>query len=257
MRRPTRRSTASARPRAKQPHPRTKPKGSAQRAATAQRAPAGPSAQASRALPAVLAGTDAVRPVTVEQQQALFLKHYAAIGVVTAAAKITGIDRQRHYEWLEDVRFPDYPERFARATHEAAEVMEAAMVSRGVQGWDEPVYQGGELVGHKRVYSDRLLEIGLRARLPEKYSERQRLEHTGAGGGPIETRTLATSTMTDEQLAERLELVKRSLTGAIKQLAEVAVTEKAVDVLCDLESAYEKRLAERKNNGSNGNGSSS
>lgn len=42
---------------------------------------------------------------------------------------------------------------------------------RAVDGVDEPVFQGGELVGHVRRYSDRLLEFLLRGRRPTVYRE--------------------------------------------------------------------------------------
>jgi hypothetical protein len=40
-----------------------------------------------------------------------------------------------------------------------------------------PIYQGGKLVGHDVVYSDNLLLALLKARRPEKYRDRQLIEH--------------------------------------------------------------------------------
>jgi hypothetical protein len=124
-------------------------------------------------------------------QQAAFLKQFAVIGVVTTAATLAGIDRQRHYEWLDAAdKYPDYADRFAAASEQAADVCEAEMLRRGVTGWEEPVYGSGGtglgtvLVGSKRVFSDRMLELALKARRPQKF--RERVEHTGQGGGPIE-----------------------------------------------------------------------
>ena len=42
-----------------------------------------------------------------------------------------------------------------------------------MQGVQEPVYQGGELVGHKQVYSDRLMELMLQGRRPERFTKNQ------------------------------------------------------------------------------------
>lgn len=52
---------------------------------------------------------------------------------------------------------------FARGWDEALEVprpaLEEAAYQRAVLGWDEPVFQGGRLVGHRRRYSDGLLRL--------------------------------------------------------------------------------------------------
>jgi hypothetical protein len=126
-----------------------------------------------------------------QAQQTAFLAQFAVIGVVTTAAKLSGIERTRHYEWLDaSDKYPDYAERFAAAGEMAADRCEAEMLRRGVEGWEEPVYgsggkgEGTVLVGSKRVFSDRMLELALKARRPQKF--RERVEHTGAGGGPIQ-----------------------------------------------------------------------
>lgn len=60
---------------------------------------------------------------------------------------------------------------------------------RAIEGVVEPVFgalgEGGGtgIVGHKRVYSDRLLALMAKAHLPEY---RDRVEHTGLDGGPME-----------------------------------------------------------------------
>lgn len=122
-------------------------------------------------------------------QQGAFLAAFAKVGVITEAATRSGVDRQRHYEWLADPeKYPGYAERYAEANEQACDALEAEAVRRGAEGWEEPVYQGGKLVGRVVRHSDRMLELVLKARLPEKYRERQSMELTGKGGGPLETR---------------------------------------------------------------------
>lgn len=126
--------------------------------------------------------------------QALFLRNYAAIGVITAAAKASGIDRGQHYDWLaRSDKYPGYRKQFEDAHEQACDRLETEMIRRGVQGWDEPVFgkqpgkdTGTGVVGHIRKWSDRMLEIALKARRPEKFRERYDLEHSGPQGGPIE-----------------------------------------------------------------------
>ena len=50
---------------------------------------------------------------------------------------------------------------------------ERALLKRGVEGWEDPVYHKGELSGTIRRYSDKCLEIGLKANQPKKYRDRE------------------------------------------------------------------------------------
>ena len=50
---------------------------------------------------------------------------------------------------------------------------ERALLKRGVEGWEEPVYHKGELSGTIRRYSDKCLEIGLKANQPKKYRDKE------------------------------------------------------------------------------------
>jgi hypothetical protein len=92
--------------------------------------------------------------------------------------------------------------RGSEAWDDAVEVgtqrLEDEAIRRATEGWEEPVYQRGELVGHVRRYSDALLMFLLRGRRPEVYGERrQRVEVTGAGGGPIELEGRPRATLAD------------------------------------------------------------
>jgi len=52
------------------------------------------------------------------------------------------------------------------------EALEAEAHRRAHQGVDEPIYQGGALVGTKRVYSNTLIAFLLSANCPDKYRQR-------------------------------------------------------------------------------------
>lgn len=129
------------------------------------------------------------RPTVLAQQRA-FLRQFALIGNVTSAAQLVRIDRMRHYEWLADTeKYPEYRARFQQAEVEFCDAIERAVAQRGIYGFDRPVYQGGKLVGHERVFSDALLQMAAKAHLPHKY--RERLDISGPGGGPIQTEDLS------------------------------------------------------------------
>lgn len=105
-------------------------------------------------------------------KQAKFLNAYRTIGVITMAAEAAGIDRKRHYEWLEQTeRYPKYKVEFDHAHEAATDRLEAEAIRRGLDGWDEPKYgtlpgvaAGTGEVGVIHRFSDRLLELVLKAR---------------------------------------------------------------------------------------------
>ena len=79
----------------------------------------------------------------------------------------------RHWRRFYTLR--DRDEAFAKEWQEAVEagvdVLEQEAYRRAVEGVDEPVYQGGEMVGTVRRYSDRLLEFLIRGRRPSVYRD--------------------------------------------------------------------------------------
>ena len=93
-----------------------------------------------------------------------------------------GVSRDAVYK-LRD-RDAAFEEALSLALDRYAASLESELHSRIFHGLQRPVFQRGELVGHETLKSDRLLEVALRARLPEKYSERiaAKLEHSGSAG---------------------------------------------------------------------------
>ena len=84
--------------------------------------------------------------------QASFLAAYGVHGEVKAAAKAAGIARQSHYKWMADD--DEYRAKFRGLRYAVCQMIEDALVERLAFGWDEAVYQGGELVGHKRKFDN-------------------------------------------------------------------------------------------------------
>jgi hypothetical protein len=98
-----------------------------------------------------------------------FLAAYALEGNISAAAKITGIDRRNHFRWMQS---QEYVEAFKQAEMEAAEHLETEARRRAVKGIDKPIYYKGEKVDTIREYSDTLLIFLMKGAMPEKYSEK-------------------------------------------------------------------------------------
>ena len=102
-------------------------------------------------------------------KRAAFLAAYQETGTIRAAAEAAGIDRTTHYRWLDD---PEYAELFYQAQQEAVESLEAEARRRAVTGWQEPIFYQGQVVGHRRRYSDTLLIFLLKGAMPDKYVDK-------------------------------------------------------------------------------------
>lgn len=116
--------------------------------------------------------------------KAAFLVEFAKRGIVTTAARSIDVDRATVYRWYESD--PAFALAFDDAKEQATDAMENEARRRAVDGVDKPVFQGGELVGYIREYSDTLLTKMLAANRPEKYRERASVEVTGKDGGPVQ-----------------------------------------------------------------------
>ena len=102
-------------------------------------------------------------------KKARFLKAYGTVCQVTLAARMTGIDRGTHYDWLK--ADPGYKAAFEAVQDQAAQSLEDEAVRRAYEGVERPVTVAGkrELV---REYSDTLLIFRLKGLRPAKYRER-------------------------------------------------------------------------------------
>jgi hypothetical protein len=89
---------------------------------------------------------------------------------VTHAAKRAGVNRQQFYEWrgMRD----DFAAAWEQALQAGTDALEDEARRRAVDGWDEPVYQRGELAGHIRKYDSQLIQFLLRARDPARSASR-------------------------------------------------------------------------------------
>lgn len=106
-----------------------------------------------------------------------FLEALADTGIILRACEITKTPRSNVYLWRKD---PDFEARFQLAVDEATERLELEARRRAFEGTDKPVYQGGQLVGYVREYSDTLLIFTLKALKPDKYRDNAKIEHSGA-----------------------------------------------------------------------------
>jgi len=84
-----------------------------------------------------------------------FLKAIEANGCnITKSAKVAGISNTMHYHWN---NCPVYRQVFEKQRARSITALESEAVRRALDGDEEPVYQGGQLVGYKNRKSDNLL----------------------------------------------------------------------------------------------------
>lgn len=106
----------------------------------------------------------------VQLKKQAFIEAYCQAGTITAAARVVGIHRSQHYDWLK--KDAEYAGSFEQAEQSVADMLEREAIRRAVEGVERPVYQGGRLVGTVQDYSDTLLIFLLKGHKPEKFKER-------------------------------------------------------------------------------------
>jgi hypothetical protein len=119
----------------------------------------------------------------------MFIEAMRKSGNITVSCEHAGVGRSTVYHALD--KDPEFAAAHREAINISNEMLEAVARQRGQQGWDEPVYMRGKdgeprVVGTIKRYSDRLLEILMKAHMPNKYRENIRTEVSGPSGAPIQ-----------------------------------------------------------------------
>ena len=110
-------------------------------------------------------------------KQDAFLVAYAKCGNIVRAAELAICARDSHYKWKRNV--PGYAARFNEAKAQFRAAVFEAIRSRAIDGWDEPIFQQGMLVGYKRRFDSSLLRDLGRAVLPDVFTDKKEIHHTG------------------------------------------------------------------------------
>jgi hypothetical protein len=105
-----------------------------------------------------------------------FLEAFLEHGLIVAACRIAGVSRAT--VWRRRQADEDFALAFHDADQDVLAALEDEALRRALHGVERPVSVAGqrELVRH---YSDTLLAMLLRARAPERYVDRARLEYAG------------------------------------------------------------------------------
>ena len=113
-----------------------------------------------------------------------YLAALAIDGEFVTAADAAGINAST--AWRHRQRSPRFARLCAEAWERSTCIVRRESFTRGVIGWPEPVFFGGEVCGHVLRKSDRLLELELKRRDPS-YRDKVDLTHAAPDGGPIRT----------------------------------------------------------------------
>jgi hypothetical protein len=132
-----------------------------------------------------------------------FLAHLAETGILSDAAAAAGVDRSN--VWRRRQEDAEFAQAVEQALDMAADKLEAEARRRALEGVEEPVYQGGQQVGTRTVYSDSLLALLLKGRRKKVFAER--IEQTGADGGPVKTQQVVIATGVPGQVPDLDDLV--------------------------------------------------
>jgi|GEM_PF-6611054 len=111
-------------------------------------------------------------------RQRAFLEALGRTGSTVRAADAAGIHRSTARRAAE--RDKDFGEQVELARQAGEALLLETCWARAVEGVEREVRYNGAVVGHELVYSDRLLELLLKAHFPEKF--RERIEHSLPAG---------------------------------------------------------------------------
>ena len=130
-----------------------------------------------------------------------FIRALALTGIQNKALEMMGDNApSRHTIRRERDSDPEFDAAFREAKKQFSDILEAEAFRRAVQGYEEPVYQNGMLVGYKQKYSDALLQMMMKKFDPE-YREKMSVDHEHKGGVMF-----ITPTSSEEEWAKKYEL---------------------------------------------------
>ncbi len=111
---------------------------------------------------------DLFREVINHRQRAFLVGYVQSLGI-RSAARLSGVSRQTHYEWLRDD--PLYREHFERAKRMLADSAEEEVCRRAYRGYDTPVIYRGKITGYYKSYSNTLAMFMLKGMKPAVYRD--------------------------------------------------------------------------------------
>jgi hypothetical protein len=134
------------------------------------------------------AGVPDARDLVSARRRKAFLMALATTGNVTIACAAAGWPRSFPYSLRKADK--EFGEQWGFCVENAADLLEGEALRRAVHGvredvWYKPKDGSPEVIGHKVIYSDRLLETLLKANKPEKFNPSIGVKVEGNKGGVL------------------------------------------------------------------------
>lgn len=117
------------------------------------------------------------RTVRTDRAREKFLDALAQTCNVSESARQAGFSRRAAYDWRD--ADAEFAAAWDEAEQEAADKLEREAWRRAVEGTDKPVTFQGVITATYKEYSDKMLELLLKAHRGEKFKERSTTEVTG------------------------------------------------------------------------------
>lgn len=122
---------------------------------------------------------DHERIAFTQQVIADILNHIVNYGVITHACMSKGVSSRTLEELVK--QYPALMDLKDEAKNLYRDKVSRAVHNRAIEGWLEPVFYKGSLVGFVRKFSDRMLELQAKRYIPE-YRDRSAMDVNVAGG---------------------------------------------------------------------------
>lgn len=150
------------------------------------------------------------RQFTRERKEA-YLEELARTGEIQRSCDFVGVSRgslnahRSKDEWLREQELVAL-ERYRAVVH-------TEIHRRAIEGVDEPVYHGSQLVGYKRRYSDQLLLAHAKRHSPSEYGDRLKVDQTTRTEDHLGTELGKLSPESRELLRRILEIEQKAQEG--------------------------------------------
>ena len=117
------------------------------------------------------------RTVRTDRKREVFLATLANAGNVSEACRVAALGYTTAYKWREEDA--DFAAAWEVALKQAVDRLEGEAWRRAVGGVEKPVYQQGVMVGTVTEYSDRLMEVLLKAHGGDKFRDKVKADVSG------------------------------------------------------------------------------
>ncbi len=113
----------------------------------------------------------------LSDRQKEFLVEYIQTGIILRACLNINMARDTHRKWLNTSEI--YAQVFEDAREMANEKLELLAYDLANGVYSKPLVSLGEIVGYEQIYDTKMLDRLLKARMPEKYTERKDVTSNG------------------------------------------------------------------------------